>query len=224
MQIFYTVSDSLVNTLSNVNSVVDTNVFGDTFTIALSIITSLCLSTGCGLRVFTPFFILSLITYFFPEAIHLSEDVAFMSSLPAVILLGIAACLEVLAFYIPWLDNVLGAITIPIAGVSGVALGAMVLADLPPAVQWGLAILGGGGATGIQLTTESIRAVSTAVTAGFGNFIVATIENVAALILSILAIISPIIALFFLAIFLLLIFTIGKKFIEKRKKKKQLAS
>lgn len=224
MQIFFTVSNSLANTLSNVNSVVETNVFGDTFTIALSIITSLCLSTGCGLRVFTPFFILSLITYFFPEAIHLSEDVAFMSSLPAVILSGIASCLEVIAFYIPWLDNVLGAITIPIAGVSGVALGAMVLADLHPAVQWGLAILGGGGATGIQLTTESIRAVSTAVTAGFGNFIVATIENVAVLILSILAIIAPIIALFFLAIFLLLIFTIGKKFIEKRKKKKQLSS
>lgn len=224
MQIFFTVSNSLANTLSNVNSVVETNVFGDTFTIALSIITSLCLSTGCGLRVFTPFFILSLITYFFPEAIHLSEDVAFMSSLPTVILLGIAACLEVLAFYIPWLDNVLGAIAIPIAGVSGVALGAIVLADLHPAVQWGLAILGGGGATGIQLTTESIRAVSTAVTAGFGNFIVATIENVAVLILSILAIISPIIALFFLAIFLLLLFTIGKKFIEKRKKKKQLTS
>ena len=224
MQIFFTVSDSLVNTLSNVNSIVDTNVFGDTFTIALAIITSLCLSTGCGLRVFTPFFILSLITYFFPEAIHLSEDVAFMSSLPTVILLGIAACLEVLAFYIPWLDNVLGAITIPIAGVSGVALGAIVLADLHPAVQWGLAILGGGGATGIQLTTESIRAVSTAVTAGFGNFIVATIENVTVLILSILAIISPIIALFFLAIFLLLLFTIGKKFIEKRKNKKQLSS
>lgn len=221
MKIFFKVSDSLA---SNVNSIVDTNIFGDTFTIALSIITSLCLSTGCGLRVFTPFFILSLITYFFPEAIPLSEDVAFISSLPSVILLGIAALLEVLAFYIPWLDNVLGVITIPIAGLSGVALGAIVLADLPPAVQWGLAILGGGGATGLQLTTESIRAASTAVTAGFGNFIVATIENVVALILSILAILAPIIALLFLAIFLLLIFTIGKKFIKKRMKKKQISS
>ena len=98
-------------------------------------------------------------------------------------------------------------------------MGAIILADLPPALQWGLAILGGGGATVIQLITESIRAVSTATTAGFGNFIVSTIENISALILSILAIIAPITAILLLAIMLLLILTIGKKFIEKEKRK-----
>jgi len=214
----------IANTAENINNVANQNIFGDTFTIVLSIITSICLSAGCGLRVFTPFFILSLITYLFPELIPLNEDVAFISSLSAVILLGIASLLEILAFYIPWLDNILGAVTVPIAGFSGVAMGAIILADLPPALQWGLAILGGGGATGTQLSTEYIRTLITAATAGFGNFIVSTLENILALVFSILAIIAPILALILLTVFLLLIFILGKKLLKRRNNKKQFST
>jgi len=224
MHIFLTIQDVIANTAENINNVANQNIFGDTFTIVLSIITSICLSAGCGLRVFTPFFILSLITYLFPELIPLNEDVAFISSLSAVILLGIASLLEILAFYIPWLDNILGAVTVPIAGFSGVAMGAIILADLPPALQWGLAILGGGGATGTQLSTEYIRTFITAATAGFGNFIVSTVENIFALVLSILAIIAPILALILLTVFLLLIFILGKKVLKRRNNKKQFSA
>ena len=52
---FLNTEDSLFSALENIEYITNQNVHGETFTIALSIITSLCLSTGCGLRVFTPF-------------------------------------------------------------------------------------------------------------------------------------------------------------------------
>ena len=187
--------------------------------IIIAIIMGICLSACCGFRIFTPFFILSLCNYFFPDTIPLAENMEFICDLPAVIGLGTATLIEMLAFYIPWFDNILGAIATPVAGVAGILLGALVLHDIHPFFQWTLATIGGGTAVGINFSTETIRLGSTTLTAGLGNFIVTTIENLLVIIASITAIIFPFIALILLIITITILFIIGRIIMNRKKKK-----
>jgi len=59
-----------------------------------------------------------------------------------------------------------------------------------------VAIVAGGGTAGVVQTFMSVvRLKSTALTAGFGNFIVATFELLASLAASLIAILAPAIAI-----------------------------
>ncbi|MDZ7815595.1 MAG: DUF4126 domain-containing protein [Planctomycetota bacterium] len=102
---------------------------------------------------------------------------------------------QILAYYIPWLDNALDSIATPAAVVAGTVVTASVFTDASPLVQWSLAIIAGGGAAGaVQTLTVGTRAGSSMATAGFGNWVVSTGEAVLSTVLSVLAIVVPLIA------------------------------
>jgi hypothetical protein len=74
-----------------------------------------------------------------------------------------------------------------------------VLTDLPPLLQWSVALVGGGTAAGIvQGATSLLRLGSTATTGGLGNPVVATMEWMAAGLVAVLAIALPALALLLL--------------------------
>ena len=211
--------DSSLNIISDTLSNYEMD---ETSSLILSIIIGVCLSASCGFRIFTPFFILSVLGYF--NIFELNEEVSWIASLPAMMGLGVATACEMLAYYIPWFDNLLGMISTPIAATAGAAIGAVIMSDLDPYLQWAIAIIaGGGGSTAIHLSIESIRAMSTATTGGFANFLVTTFENFAAIFFSILAIIAPFITFFLLIlcgfIFFMVIKMLRKKVIRKLRKK-----
>ncbi|MDB9712137.1 DUF4126 domain-containing protein [Flavobacteriaceae bacterium] len=194
----------------------------ETWPLILSIIIGVCLSACCGFRIFTPFFILSVLGYF--NIFELNEEVIWIASFPAMMALGVATVSEMLAYYIPWFDNLLGVISTPIAAIAGVVIGAVIMSDIDPYLQWAIAIIaGGGGSTAIHLSIESIRAMSTATTGGLANFLVSTFENFGAIFFSILAIIFPVITFFLLIlcgfIFFMVIKMLRKKVIRKLRKK-----
>jgi hypothetical protein len=69
------------------------------------------------------------------------------------------------------------------------------MADLPPIVKWTTAVIAGGGAATLtQGITSLLRAKSTATTGGIGNSVIATGELGGALVLSLLAVLAPILA------------------------------
>ena len=73
---------------------------------------------------------------------------------------------------------------------------AAVTTELPLAVRWALAIVGGGGAAGlVQLLTSFARLKSTALTGGAGNPVLATVELLGSLLTSVLALVLPLLAL-----------------------------
>ncbi|MDL5055087.1 DUF4126 domain-containing protein [Oscillatoria laete-virens NRMC-F 0139] len=160
----------------------------------LSICIGVGLSAACGFRVFIPMLILSGASLF--GNFELFESVAWLGSWPVFICLVIATVCEVLAYYIPWLDNLLDSIASPMAVIAGALVSYSVFTDMPPWAHWGLAIIAGGGAAGlVQLGSVQTRLVSTATTGGFGNPIVSTIESIGAVLLSIFSIFLPVIAL-----------------------------
>ena len=161
--------------------------------IALSIALGVGLAAAVGLRVFLPLLITSIAAH--AGHIHLSENFAWLGSMPAIVMLAVAAVAEILAYYIPAVDNLLDTITTPTALVAGVIVSAAVMADLPPLVKWTTAVIAGGGAAGLtQGITSMLRLKSTAFTGGLGNSAIATGELAGAGIVSTLALVAPFVA------------------------------
>ncbi|MDZ4845492.1 MAG: DUF4126 domain-containing protein [Chitinophagales bacterium] len=159
------------------------------------------LSAACGLRVFLPVFALSLVSYF--GNFTLSENFHWLATLPAVIAFGAATVLEIIAYYIPWLDHLLDSVTIPSSIAGGTMLLASVNPELEPLIKWTLALIAGGGTAGIiSVGTAMTRLKSTAMSGGATNFIIATIENAGSLFLTIVAFLIPVIAVIIVAGFL----------------------
>jgi len=150
--------------------------------IITSVAMGIALSACCGFRVFVPMLGASLAAYL--QWYNLPADMDWMSSLPALIGFGTAAVLEIAAYYIPFVDNLLDTIATPLAVAAGTVLAASFLpiADFNPMLKGILAIIGGGGAAGtVQAGTGLLRLFSSKTTAGVGNAVVATGENAAAI-------------------------------------------
>jgi hypothetical protein len=117
-------------------------------------------------------------------------------------MLAVAALAEILAYYIPGVDNLLDALATPAAFIAGTIVAAAVMTDLPPIVKWTAAVIAGGGAAGLtQSVTTTVRAHSSALTIGLGNPVIATAELGGSLILSLLALAAPFAALAVVALF-----------------------
>lgn len=160
----------------------------------MEIIIALCLgvtlSAACGFRVFLPPLIVSFGAMY--GHIPLTSGFEWLGTTEAAIAFAIATTLEVLAYYVPIIDNLLDTVQIPIAIAIGTVLTAATLGHTDPVVQWTLAAIAGGGTAGLTGTLASLtRLASTGLTGGLGNFIVATLELIGSISLSILGITFP---------------------------------
>lgn len=173
--------------------------------IVLSIALGIGLSAAVGFRVFVPFLIMSIAAL--SGHLPLADGFGWIGTLPALIVFATATVVEVLAYFIPWVDNAVDALATPVAVVAGAVVTASVLVDLPPVAQWVLAIIGGGGAAGlIQGASALLRVKSTALTAGLGNPLLAAGELAGALLTSLLAILAPLLCLLLLLLLAVVVF------------------
>jgi hypothetical protein len=153
----------------------------------------LALSAAAGLRVFVPLLLTggAARLEFFP----LTPGMTWLESDLALVALGTATALEVGAYYVPWLDNLLDTVAMPAAVTAGVVLTAAATPDLSPFLRWALAIVAGGGAAGlVQTGTALLRLKSSTFTAGTGNPLIATAELAGSVGLSLVALLIPLLA------------------------------
>jgi hypothetical protein len=162
--------------------------------IFLSICIGIGLSAACGFRVFVPLLCLSVAAN--TGNLNLSPGFAWIGTTPALIAFAVATALEITAYYVPWVDNLLDTVAVPLAAVAGIVATAAVVTDVQPFWRWTMAVIAGGGiATTTQLTTTKARMTSSATTGGLGNPVLATIENATSGVLSVVAVIWPYVAL-----------------------------
>jgi hypothetical protein len=180
------------------------------FDLAVSIALGVGLAAATGLRLFLPMLVVSAAAY--TGHLSLSENFAWLATPPALILLSVAALVEILAYYIPGLDNLLDTLATPAAFVAGTVISAAVNTDLPPMVKWAAAIIAGGGIAGLtQTVTAMLRAKSTLLTGTIGNPVIATAELGGSLIFSLLALAAPLLTLLIVAVFLWLAIRLVRK-------------
>lgn len=159
----------------------------------LSIALGVGLAAAVGLRIFLPLLVMGVAAA--AGHLELAPSFAWLASTPALVMLAVATVLEVLAYYVPGVDNLLDAIATPAAIAAGAIAAAAVMVDLPPIVKWTTAVIAGGGVAGLtQGMTALLRAKSTALTGGLGNGAVATGELGGSIVLAVLAIAAPVIA------------------------------
>ncbi|RDY58493.1 DUF4126 domain-containing protein [Flagellimonas nanhaiensis] len=176
----------------------------------ISIFLGIGLAASVGFRVFLPLFALSLASYL--GVWELNESWQWIGSLAALLTLGIATLVEIFAYFIPWVDNALDSIAIPLAAIAGTAVMVSTVADLDPVITWSLAIIAGGGtATAIKGANAAGRLTSTASTGGLANPLVSTIETGTAVAVSTASILVPPIAAILVIIILFIIFRIYRK-------------
>ena len=151
------------------------------------------LAAACGFRIFVPLLVMSLGVR--SGHLELGSGFEWIGADPALVALGVATVLEIGAYYIPWLDNMLDAVAGPAAVVAGVVVTASAVSDMSPLLRWSLAVVGGGGvAATVQAATTVARGFSSLTTFGFGNPIVATLEAGGALLMSLAAVLVPLVA------------------------------
>jgi hypothetical protein len=157
----------------------------------LSVALGIGLAAACGFRVFVPMLFVSLAAK--AGKLTLVPSFQWMGTDTAMIAFALATALEVGAYYVPWLDNLLDTIATPAAVVAGAVISASVFTGMDPFLRWSLAIIAGAGAAGtVQAASVVTRAASTASTGGFGNFAVSTGELILSVVASLLA---PLVAL-----------------------------
>jgi hypothetical protein len=169
--------------------------------LGLSVALGVGLAAATGLRLFLPMLVASGAAY--TGHLPLGENFAWLATTPALILLSVAAVVEILAYYIPGVDNLLDTLATPAAFVAGTIISAAVITDLPPMVKWAAAIIAGGGIAGLTQTTSAVlRAKSTMLTGTLGNPVIATAELGGSLLVSLLALVAPVLTLLLIGLLL----------------------
>ncbi len=185
----------------------------------LSAFIGIGLAAASGFRVFLPMFAVSLSSYL--HWIPMNEHFEWLAGLPTLITTGIATIVEILAYYIPFVDHLLDTISIPMATVAGSVLFASQFADLGTFPQWALALIAGGGtAATISSGFAGLRAASTATTGGLGNSVVGTAETAGAGIMAFLAMAAPVIAAICALAIIIAVVIVGRKAWQKLSRRK----
>jgi len=173
----------------------------------LSIFVGVGLSAACGFRIFVPLLIMSIASL--SGQLTLSSEFDWIATYPALAAFSIATLFEVAAYYIPWVDNLLDTIAVPAATVTGTIVMAAAVSEMSPFLQWGLAVIVGGGVAGtVQGFTSITRIASTVTTGGLGNPVVSTVEAGSSVVMSILAITLPVVAV--IAVVVIIFFAFRK--------------
>lgn len=185
--------------------------------IIFSIFLGVGLAAAAGFRVFMPLLALSLASHF--NIVPLDASFAWIGGFPAMIALGLATLLEIGAYYIPWVDNLLDTAAVPLAAIAGTGAMAATLTDVNPMLTWGLAIIAGGGTAGaIKSASAGTRLISSVKTAGFGNPLVSTAETGLSMGLIVLAIFAPILAFIIVTILFYLMYKLLGRILKGKKK------
>ena len=151
------------------------------------------LSAACGFRIILPFLGLSIAAM--SGHVTLAPEFQWIGTWPALIAFATAAALEIGAYYIPWMDNLLDAVTTPLAVAAGTIAAASVMSDVSPFMKWSIALIAGGGMAGaVQTGTALLRGVSTVSTGGLANVVISTVELAGAIIATTMSLLMPIVA------------------------------
>lgn len=184
----------------------------------IAILTGIGLSAACGFRIFLPLLALNLASMY--GYVNLAPGFEWIGGYQVTIAFSLATALEIIAYYVPWLDNVMDTIASPVSIIAGTIVTASLVTDLPPSLKWTISIIAGGGIAGLlQGATVALRTKSSLFTGGLGNIIVASFELAGSLIVSLLAIVIPVAAFVVAILFVVYCLLLARRvFLGKKSK------
>jgi len=101
-----------------------------------SIFLGISLASAVGFRIFVPLLIMSIASL--SGFLNLSSGFEWIGSFSAMIVFGVASIIELAAYSIPFVDNLLDTIYDPTALIAGTIVMASTIAEFDPLVKWAL--------------------------------------------------------------------------------------
>lgn len=172
--------------------------------IVLDILIGVGLAATCGFRVFVPFFVLGIAGL--SGYLDLGQGFQWVGTWPAVLAFGVATLIEILAYFFPFVDNLLKTASVPIGVVAGVLAAAAVITDVHPLLQWSMALIAGGGAAAATgIASSGLHYGVTAASAGTASPAVSTAESAGSVVTAVLAVVIPVVTAFLLVLAVVLV-------------------
>lgn len=159
------------------------------------------LSASAGLNAYIPLLVVGVIAHY-TDWITLNPPWDTLANPWILILIGILLIIEMLADKIPavnHLNDVIQTVIRPAAGAIVFAASAKVITDIHPLLALALGLLVAGSVHAVK--AGAVRPAVTATTGGAGNVPVSILEDIIATVLSILAVVIPIVIGVVLSIF-----------------------
>ncbi len=184
----------------------------------LSVCAGLGLAAACGLRVFLPLFVVAIGVK--AGWVGMPPSFEWLGSNAAIVLFGTATIVEIVGFLIPWVDHALDVLAVPLSAAAGAILmtsqllhstsfvdpaTAATLTEplMHPAMAWSLGIIAGAGtASGIEAASIAGRVSSSVLTIGWLNPIYGMVESILSFLMTLLALVAPIVTGILVIIFL----------------------
>jgi hypothetical protein len=155
-----------------------------------AVVMGLALAATCGLRAFLPLFAVGCLGAL--GQIELAASFQWLSRPVALMGLGLALLLEVSGDKFPIVDHFLDSAAVVIKPIAAMIVAASVMTDADPMVTTILGlVVGGSMAEGVHLVKAKVRLMSSAFTATLANPIISFIEDVVAIISTVLAVLMP---------------------------------
>ena len=178
----------------------------------LSLAIGIGLSAVCGFMGFASLPVVN--TTRMSGHLRLVPGFEWIGTIPALIALSAATVLEILAYFIPWLDYMPDMLATPSAVTAGVVASSSVLSDFQFFLKWCIALIGSGGIAGtVHGATVPARMNSAAHTGVLSNSMVSATESFASLATAIVAVLFPLSCLAWVGMIGFLIFRISKCFL-----------
>lgn len=160
------------------------------------------LSASAGLNAYIPLLVVALAGRFFPNLISLQAPWDTLTNWWIIGVLLLLGLVEFFADKIPAVNHVNDAIQSfvrPTAGAIAFAASAQVITEIHPVISLALGLLVAGGVHAGK--AGALRPAVTATTGGAGNVVVSILEDIVSTILSILAVVIPIVVGTLLVVF-----------------------
>jgi len=175
------------------------------------------ISSATGIRVFLPFFLISLCKYF--DLLSFGSHFEWLGGEVVLIILGIATIVEIVGYYIPLVDHILDIAAAPLAFAAGIVSMSSVMPDMPVYFDNILSIIIGGGTS---LSMNGImglwRVKTTASSFGIANPVFSTAENLLSITFTVLAFLIPVVFGVVICLIVILSFRFVRKLFRKKKR------
>jgi hypothetical protein len=165
-------------------------------TLILALFTGVGIAAACGLRAFLPLFVVGILSR--AHVLQLHPGAEWLAGNSALVALGVATLLEILADKIPVVDHALDLVATGLRPLAAVLGAYAVLVQWPTPWAQLLALALGGGALLLHAARAKLRLGSTLLTAGHANPLLSLADDAGALVMIALALFAP--ALVLLAI------------------------
>ena len=173
----------------------------------LGVFSAFGLSASAGLNAYIPLLVVGVIAHYFPNTLTLSQPWDLIANPWILILLGVLVIIEMLADKVPavnHINDVIQTLVRPVAGAIAFAASAKVITDINPVLALACGLLVAGSVHLVK--SAALRPAVTATTAGAGNIPVSIAEDITSTIVSVLAILLPLIMGILFIVLLALIF------------------